>query len=48
MYLCRSRLKKLGVLMNALADQKHEAEQNFHGGAPRSAVPDEEVDIGQN
>ena len=34
MYLCRGRLKKLGVLMNALADQKHEAEQNFHGGAP--------------
>ena len=34
--------------MNALADQKHEAEQNFHGGAPRSAVPDEEVDIIQN
>ena len=34
--------------MNALADQKHEAEQNFHGGAPRSAVLDEEVDIGQN
>ena len=35
-FSCQERLKKLGVLMlmNALADQQHEAEPNFHGYAP--------------